>query len=363
MIAFLLAAWQPQAAPPVTSAPPAGQQFLQWRGQDARCGGVAIAARKLHQPHPILVSATAPPSSILTLRFRIDGNGRPLSIGGEGLGNPYMSADVVPSLAASTFAVAGPQQDCTIRYFPVRTPLEVVDRQALLAYSMIPGTTPLPRDAWQRMQPGASDCGDRPTPRVRLRAYPDFLSFPGTRGTRDWTIVRYDLNARGRPINVDVSDHSGNAALNAASVRAVRSSRFTPGARANCSYRYWREAETVAPPPSPAVATLRPADATCPPGLEWTNRLSLSFPPAFLHRRVEGWAIIAYDVASWGDVGNLRVLASEPADGFGTQAMSIIRRGKKAPSERGYTGCVEKVRFAVSANDLGSSEDHRVAAD
>lgn len=174
----------------------------------------------------------------VTVRFRIDGDGRPLSIRRDEGGNAYLGTDIVPSLAASTFAIDAPQNGCTMRYLPVRTPLDVVDRQTLFAYAMIPGTPPLPRETWQRLQPPTADCADRPGPRVRSRAYPDFFSFPGSRGNRDWAMMQYDLNARGRPINVTVSDHSGNAALNAASIRAVRDSRFTPGARTGCVYRY-----------------------------------------------------------------------------------------------------------------------------
>jgi len=361
---LLLAALHAQDAPPIRTAPPvaqAGRQFLQWTAEAARCGGDAISAQLLHAPQPLVVNSSAQPQLPFTLRFRIDGDGRPLSIRSDESPNLYLSSDVVPSLAASTFAVDAPQTDCAIRYLPVRTPLENVDRRALASYMMMPGTPPLPEEVWQRTQPMMSDCAGRPSPRVRLRAYPDFLSFPGTRGKRDWAMMQFDLDARGRPTNVAVSDHSGNAALNAASVRAVRNSRFTPCARTGCVYHYWREAETVEPPPSPDVASLRPAGATCPARLEWTNRLSLNFPQAFLQRRVEGWAIIASDVAPWGDVGNVRVLASEPAEAFGTQARSILRNGTKPAGGIGYTGCVEKVRFALADNDMGSSEDHAVA--
>lgn len=364
IIAFLLAALLAQDAPPIRTAPPValpGQQLLQWTAQSARCDGRTVSARLLHKSHPRLVASTMSPQSPVTLRFRTDGDGRPLSIRSDEGANNYLSQDVVPSLAASTFVVDTPQAQCTIRYFPVRTPLEIADPHALSTYAMFPGTPVLPRKAWERTQPTDSNCADGPPPRVRVRAYPDFLSFPGKPGARDWAIMRYDLNASGRPINIAVLDDSGNTALNAASVRAVRASRFTPGARTGCTYRYWREAETINPPPSPDVATFRPAGATCPPKLAWTNRLSLVFPPPFLQRRVEGWAIVAYDVAPWGDVGNLRVMASEPAGGFGTQAMSILRQGKKPANGTGYTGCVEKVHFAIAGNDMGSAEDHAVA--
>ena len=38
---------------------------------------------------------------------------------------------------------------------------------------------------------------------------------------------------------------------------------------------------------------------------------------ADLDRAIEGWAVIAFDVAPWGGTGNVRVVASEPAADFG----------------------------------------------
>ena len=57
--------------------------------------------------------------------------------------------------------------------------------------------------------------------------------------------------------------------------------------------------------------------------------------------------MVAYDVAPWGEPGNIRVLASEPAEAFGTQAGNVIRTARLAPTQAGHTGCVDRVRFVM----------------
>jgi TonB family protein len=73
----------------------------------------------------------------------------------------------------------------------------------------------------------------------------------------------------------------------------------------------------------------------------------LQFPAGFVQRRIEGWAIIAYDVAPWGEIGNVRVLRAEPADAFGYQARDIVRNARQGSSPTGRSGCVDLVRFVM----------------
>ena len=66
-----------------------------------------------------------------------------------------------------------------------------------------------------------------------------------------------------------------------------------------------------------------------------------------MRRRIEGWAVVRYDAAPWGEIGNVTVLAAQPSADFGTQAQVVLRSAKVAPSESGFTGCVERVRFVM----------------
>ncbi len=219
---------------------------------------------------------------------------------------------------------------------------------ALIDYSLRSTSGQLPRAAWARIEGEGTNCTEEPRPSLLRRAYPDFKQIAGSVGNRDWAMVRYDLDRRGRPVDVRIEHDTGNAELNRASVEAVRDSRFSGGARTGCTYPYWREARILAAPEAPHVASFRPSDATCPLHEPWQNRLSLTFPPAFRQRAIEGWAVIGFDTAPWGATGQVRVLASEPAAECGDRAAGIVRAGRKAENRQGHVGCVVLVRFAMS---------------
>ncbi|MDH7975227.1 hypothetical protein QH494_23835 [Sphingomonas sp. AR_OL41] len=80
----------------------------------------------------------------------------------------------------------------------------------------------------------------------------------------------------------------------------------------------------------------------------------LHFPEAYQHRAIEGWAILVYDVAPWGEIGNAPVVASELSEGFGTQALSLIRSAK-VPTTQGLVGCVDPLRFKMPTTDLAGT--------
>jgi TonB family protein len=73
----------------------------------------------------------------------------------------------------------------------------------------------------------------------------------------------------------------------------------------------------------------------------------IGFPPEFERRGIEGWAVVRFDIAPWGGVGNVAVVAAEPAAAFGQQAVQIVGAARKAPSARGYTGCMARVLFKL----------------
>lgn len=345
---LLLAALSAQASPPIRTAT-GERQFLQWVAEDARCGGEPVSAKRLRTPANALV---APHMSMspqpLVVEFRLDASGRPLSIRRTGSGFSPFSDDVVPALAASKFEVAGHRSGCSITYRPQRSSYADAPVAALIDYSLTPTAGQLPREAWARIEGEGANCANEPRPSLLRRAYPDFKQIAGSVGSRDWTMVRYDLDKRGRPVDIRIAHDTGNAALNRASVQAVRDSRFADGARTGCTYPYWRNAEILAAPEAPHVASFRRSDATCPIHEPWQNQLSLVFPPAFRQRAIEGWAVIGFDTAPWGATGNIRVLASEPAAEFGDRAAGIVRGGRKAENRQGYVGCVELVRFKMS---------------
>ncbi len=225
----------------------------------------------------------------------------------------------------------------------------------LIAYSVSPTTGPLPRDAMERIFPAGSTCFN-PAPAVRSRVFPDFKSIPQRPGTRSWTMIGFDIDAKGRPVRVHIVATAGNAGLDRAATVAVGQSRFEARARSGCLYPYWRTGEPLAAPPIPDTVAQNSADV-CPAEKEWDRSPTLSYPDAERRHGIEGWAIIGYDVAPWGATGNVRALASEPSGAFGDAGVRMIIGARKPASSHGYTHCVSRVRFVIGrAGEPGPSD-------
>lgn len=330
-------------------APPtqlAQRSLITWTARDIRCDGQSITPVVMVRPQPGL-GWQMPQTATVDDRFRIDASGRPLSITRSSPAFRVGATDIEPSLAVARFAAGAPKADCTISYAARATAIPQSAPADLAAYAAAPVDGQLPLEGWQHIRPTARDCLATPRPAPLLRAFPDFDRIAARPGIRDWSMIGFDLDKRGRPVRTSVAFGSGNAALNAAAVRAVRRSRFTLGARAGCVYPYWRNAASLVAPPASAVASLRPAGARCAEDSGWASPPALIYPQSYRRRAIEGWAVIGFDVAPWGETGNLHVLASEPAAAFGEQAVQMLRGARKAVSPLGRSGCVEMVRFVM----------------
>jgi TonB family protein len=157
----------------------------------------------------------------------------------------------------------------------------------------------------------------------------------------------FDIDRHGRPIHVRTLAGSGAVALDAASRAATTRSRLAPGAHHGCLWPYWKAAATLPAPPVPEEDSVRPQDATCPREHGWARAPVLRYPEPYRRRSIEGWAMVTYDVAPWGETGNVKVLASEPTAEFGEAAKAMIRAATLPTSRAGYVGCVDRVRYVV----------------
>jgi TonB family protein len=211
---------------------------------------------------------------------------------------------------------------------------------------------------FDRTKPPGSTCFDDPRLNVRLRAYPAFEEIAQAPGTLSFSFIGFDLDSAGRPRNVRLLGSAGNSELDRQSLDAVRRSRFSPIAERGCTYPYWRrQTEPLQAPESPSPDSYRPDTASCPKdGSVWAYMPPLSFPHEFERRGIEGWAMLKFDVAPWGGIGNVRVLAAEPAQRFGQEAAQIVGSARKPPSEQGYTGCVTRVLFRMPTGSSAISE-------
>lgn len=347
LIAILAVVAQlPPAPPPVHvdsagPAVPAPETLTSWQVGEVRCNGAPIRPLRMERPYPALRYGDGDATSV-TLSFRIDADGRPLGITPSSQFGD--ATDLAPALAASLFAAGQPQDGCTVRYAGTALAVSVAPLADAMEFTIFPATRPT-RMLWERVKPAGTSCFD-PPPALRNRSFPDFDRIAQPAGTTSWSMIGFDIDAGGEPVARHVVAGSGLAPLDQASLEAVGASRFGPDRRTGCLYPYFRRGGTLAAPMIPEEAATKPAGATCPTHLEWARHPALDFPEPFRRRSIEGWAVISYDVAPWGETGNIKVLAAEPADVFGDYGVRAIRSGRKVAST-GYSGCVDRVRFVM----------------
>ncbi|AJA09311.1 TonB family protein [Sphingopyxis fribergensis] len=346
----------PPAPPPVSGdRATSSQQMLSWNPGEVRCDGVAVQGGAVQRPAAELALMDPQRLKAATYRFAIDLDGRTRSIMRDNSGHPF-GQDIGPALAASRFPAGAKRENCEIDYTPKIDPLASAPIADLVAYSIHPTGAKLPLEGWDLFAP-VGNCRDKPRPATLLRAYPDFSKVTPTPGSRDWSLVGYDTDDTGRPVNARIAHSTGNAELDAAAVAAVQASRFTRGARTGCLYPYWRAAAKLAPPKRPAEQELRPANAVCPGQIEWAVRPNSYYPPAYRKRAIEGWAIVSFDVAPWGEIGNVKILDAQPSADFGQQATFIVRGARVVPSPQGASGCVKTVNFMMPTDDFWVDEE------
>lgn len=344
----LLAITMDISMPPPRFGPDGGpptRMLFGWTPGQAQCGGAPVSHVTLRRPLSELSWGLPTKAPSISYTFEIDAAGRPLSIVRDGGGVTGFSGDVAPALAASRFA-PGARQHCRITFAAKVAPIGEAAVEDLVSYTITPISGPLPKEGWDRIK-RVGDCVTAPFPQPLLRAFPDFDKVPGTPGVKDWSLVGYATDRGGAPVGVETLFGTGNQTLDAAARKAVAASRFTGGARTGCHYPYWKTPETLAAPPAPAEQSLRPENSNCPAKSRWSHPLVTRFPEPWRRRAIEGWAVITYDAAPWGAVGNAKVVAAQPAADFGHAALTIVQNARTEPSPQGATGCVETVRFAM----------------
>ena len=339
---------------PHASAPSASSRMLlQWIPGPVTCDGATVTGMSVRRPWNMLGWSGANMNDReVTLHFAIDEAGRPVSVTHDGPDFILYGEDVTPALVATRFVADKARQDCRVTYTLRATPLDQADVPELMSYTVHSLSAALPKDGWTRIRSLGGTCQEDPQPQPLVRVLPDFEKLPATPGVRDWSMVRYDLDAKGKPVAATLLTGTANPALDAAALKAIRASRFTGGKRTGCFYPFWRAPATLPAPDMPEAIRDTKVEGHCPDEHDWATPPQLRFPEPFRRRSIEGWAVVSYDVAPWGELGNLKVIAAQPSSDFGHSAMTVLRSARFAPSQQGYTGCVDKVRFKMGPKTM-----------
>jgi TonB family protein len=351
----LLLAAAPQDYPPPIQIMPSGpveRQVLQWQPGSVTCGdagdpGASLADATMIAPDPQTISSTKLPAA-MTISFDIAVDGRAFNIRPtETQRMRFDARDVMPSLRASRFAAGAVQRGCRITYTPALQPLAKADLPTLARLGASPGQR-LDPAGWQQIAPG--DCRERPRVTPLLRAYPDRRKLAMVEGRRSWSYVRYDIDAEGVPVNLATVISSGDAALDAEVRSAVSQGRYAGGPRTGCGISWWTPPATIAAPPIPDEGG-SDGNKACEIDDRWVREPVLTYPEPYRQRAIEGWAVVRYDVAPWGELGEIKVLAAEPSVEFGEAAVNVLRRARFKPLASGLTGCVDRVRFRIRGDE------------
>lgn len=324
---------------------PPTQTLGSWAVGPIRCAGGEEIATAPRRPWGVLLWGV-PPLQPATFQFGIDASGRTHSIRRVGAAAPPFGSDLEPALAATRFDAGKVRTECMITYEPSSAPLDQAPVPDLMSYSVSPFTGQLPQAGWDRIR-AAGNCLDAPRPQPLVRVLPDFSKLPRTPGVKDWSMIDYDTDAQGRPVRAIVSHSTGNKALDEASVKAIKESRFTGGARTGCRYPFWTRAAKLEAPTIPDDVAAPPEGVTCQRPYSYATAPRLTYPEPYRRRMIEGWAVVSFDVAPWGEIGNVKVVASQPTEEFGTHAVQVMRTAKFNAAPSGVSGCIERVIFKL----------------
>lgn len=317
-------------------------------------GPVEPTASEALAPRPEAAAFLNPPAGGASRRaaydFVISPTGRPMTIRpatGADLLRLASSADAETqaALASWTFP-ARARTECRLSVTYEAVPLASAGPENLARFYGAARPSGALRAAVERgLRRSGDDC-DRP-PALRTLAYPDFATDRPRPGARSWSALRWNVTEGGATASVETIGSSGDHALDAEGRRAIGETTYRSGPRTGCLYNYWRIGPRL---PAPPVNRDLPDDPLedCPEGLAGRFRPGpLVFPPAFMAVGIEGWATIRFDVAPWGQIGNVAVVEAEPAAAFGEQALRIVGSSRVEPGFEAGVRCIVPIRFRL----------------
>ena len=360
-LAFLSSASLAAASiPPAPPSPNIQVKVISFAGPPAAvtCGGGASArlvvgapiAPRTWQiwtppvPTPDYVPPKAPTSQTFT--FSINGDGRVTDLKGGG-SNFWPNDDQAATIASWRFAPSAPATGCSVDLAPTVTALAEASPAKLLEVAA--GLSRSAAPALYKVLDATGDCYTGAHRRPATWVYPDTRPFDGKSVDPPSAAVTFDIDAKGATRNVTAALQHGDPGLAKATVAAVAKSSYFPGtARTGCRVFIKARPAVSDPPPRPEQDAFRRPEDKCDIKREEMNLPApMTFPPAFGYRGVGGWAIVRFDVAPWGDIGAVEVLAAQPAQMFGQSAEILVRSARPKAGGVGHHGCVIPIIYQM----------------
>jgi TonB family protein len=345
------------AAPPSPPVPQVSQspmRIASFQAGAVRCGALEKIPIRAVAPLPV-AAAIAEPGEPVRLAFRIDQEGRPLSIRQIGPAYPALDLrDLAPALAAWRFEPGAGQSDCEIAFTVRLNSVESAEdallyRYAALGRMQFPDSSggALVGQAFVRLRPQGSNCVPDPAPREPISL--PFQSIPELPGGMSYSFFSYDVDAQGTPVHIRLLNSSGNGMLDMSGDIAVGRARFPPRPRTGCLYYFYRHSTEAASAPAQPPVDFHPAGSACADDIsrEVATRFRMRYPVEFMRRPAEGWVVFTHDVERSGALANIRILASEPAARFGEEVLRAAAEVRVDASPNAQRGCVQRVRFVL----------------
>lgn len=287
-----------------------------------------------------------PTSEVYTFSVSLDGRVIDLTYA-RATNVPWSIDQHTAIIAAWRFAPGAGAKDCRVDLTPTYAPLAQTSPARLFE---LLADDPRNANTYLRQALAAEgDCYRAPRRRPQTVTYPDLRPFDDKNVDPAWVGVRYDIDAGGVARNVRIAAQHGESAFADTAASAVAEARFFPGSpRKGCYAAYKatpKASETVAPPK--AASFERPGDDCKITEAEMNLPELKYFPPAFAKRRVAGWAIMRFDVAPWGQIGSVEVVAAQPTTLLGEWARGLVMGARPAPPPTGYRGCLLPVIYAI----------------
>ena len=310
-------------------------------------GGVSLSSDAIPTVIPQVLTRLNRLDTAYTYEFRITAQGQTRDIKREDveeLGRTLLSAELAPALAAARFELAESERACQVTFTKRKVAVEEAKLEELMLARIHYRNSRIPDEVWVGFA-----FGDCRTKRARAleRHYPDFRKIEGRPGAHHWAMFAYDIDEDGVPQHVQIVDSTGSDELEEAGRMALTAGRFHEEPRTGCRHYYWKYPGLTRAPERPDMASYGESPEAYDVDDRWETEPTLRFARSNERRGIEGWAVLRYDVAPWGVIGNVEVLDVQPTSEFGAHAASVLRSAKFKPREGGLSGCLDRVSFRL----------------